>query len=129
MINIDAIMLEDELAIVGRLAIQVLVFPAGLAFGYLGRRLVSRWTRTGFLLAILLAVGSCGATVYRCWEARETTLGRMEGRVRGPYLDSERANNHLGSVWTCGLVSVAILVGTAIGGRLIYRLSRRPPVE
>ena len=117
MANIDAVILGTELALMTLLAIQLVFVALVGILGYLARwRGGSRAVRVGFYSALLLSALACGLTLFRCAEARESTRGRLEGRIADQFLDAERGQHHTAWVTDCGRLSVGFAVLTGIVG-------------
>ena len=122
MADIDPLLLGAELGIMILLAVQVVLAVIAVVVGFAGRR---RWAQVAFLATIVLAAAACGGTLYRCAVARESVRGRLEGRVTGPHLPTERAENHL--AWLAGRLqlSIGIAAATWLVGGILYFSSRR----
>lgn len=122
MVDIDVLLLGDELGVMLMLAVQVVLAVIAVAVGCAGRR---RWARVALLAALVLATAACGRTLYQCAEARESTRGRLEGRVIGPYLSTERAENHLAWLENRAWLSIGIAAATWLVGGILYSSGRR----
>jgi hypothetical protein len=121
--DIDPLLLSAELGIMILLAVQVVLAIIAVVVGWCADR--RRWAWIVFLAALVLAAAACGGTLYRCAEARESVHGRLEGRVTGPHLPTERAQNHL--AWLEGRLrlSIGIAAATWLVGGLLYFSGRR----
>ncbi|HKB03676.1 MAG TPA: hypothetical protein VKD90_15740 [Gemmataceae bacterium] len=122
MADIDPLLLSAELGISNLLALQVVLAVVAVVVGIAGRR---RWSRIVLPVALILAAAACGGTLYRCAESRESVRGRLEGRVTGPHLPTDRAENHL--AWLAGRerLSIGITAATGLVGGLLYFSTRR----
>jgi hypothetical protein len=120
--DIDPLLLGNELGVMIMLAVQVVLAVIAVAVGCAGRR---RWARVALLATLVLAAAACARTLYQCEQARESTRGRLEGRVIGPHLSTQRAENHLawleGRLW----LSIGIAAATWLVGGILYFSGRR----
>ena len=127
MADIDPLLLSAELGITTLLAVQVVLAVIAVVVGCAGRR---RWARVVLLATLVMAAAACGGTLYRCAETRESVRGRLEGRVTGPHLPTERAENHLAWVTDRHELSIGIAAATWLVGGILYLFSRLArPVE
>lgn len=130
MADIDTVILGTELALATLLAVQLGFAALVGVLGFLARRRGGpRAVRVGFYSALLLSALACGLTLSRCAEARESTRGRLEGRVAGQFLDAERGRNHIAWVTDSGRLGIGLAVTTGIvGGFVDYSARKRRAV-
>jgi hypothetical protein len=124
--DIDGKLLTAEIGLLLALAAQVVVAVVGVGAAYPLARWGGRPQRwAGFALLVALAAVASGWTLGQCREARAEVRGRMEGRVAGPHMSSDRAENALAGVAWYGVISVGVAAATVGGGWGLGRLGRR----
>lgn len=122
MADVDPLLLSAELGITGLLVIQVVLAVVAVVAGCASRR---RWARLVLLVTLILAAAACAGTLYRCEEARAAARGRLDGRVAGPHLPAERADQHLAWVADRLRLSIGVAAATWLAGGYFYLSGRR----
>jgi hypothetical protein len=126
MVELDGKMLSAEIGIVVLLALQLILAVIIVPAGYLLRRWANSFSRVIGVLTLLILTGvTCGMTIIRCVAERAEIHGRMEGRIVGPFLSDEKAENSLALMSWYLVVSVAVAAATVLGAWLLGRLGRR----
>ena len=125
MAELDAALLGPELDLLVLVALQVVLAVATAGFGLAAGLRRRRWARVGYLLALLLAAGTCAEALRVCYESDASTRGRLEGRIPGQFLPVERAQNHLALLRRHAAWGVGIAVATVAAGEGLRRVARR----